>query len=292
MNPDDNLKDILGFDPSTGERTEDKQGSSPLPKKGEQSQPVSPEVQAAFKKYAAGQKNSFMQPEEVKNERVFPEALLYRASNFYGDCTTLYFGYTGQEGNMFHGTTTALFDRMDGEFHPAKVRYHGERTREFVEFQMDIGDEDRRSQFGAKINARLDNRTLILIYDANGDLEYLQIRDGERDEVDLNLRSKSQIDELMKKKRDHLFERSLYEMAALEGNVMSLIRNYHGGGVLDEFEIPTKINKAEIIQNLFPKELLDDPFNAPPELDTWRRADVLSEIGIKWERNPDPTKSV
>jgi hypothetical protein len=63
------------------------------------------------------------------------------------------------------------------------------------------------------------------------------------------------------------------------------IKRYKNNQIEDEFVLPQRINRRLIMEELFDPVTLKDPINAPPELyDSWRFANLMDIVGVKWER--------
>lgn len=63
--------------------------------------------------------------------------------------------------------------------------------------------------------------------------------------------------------------------------INQLIRQHPGDGLTT----PLQVNPEYIISRLFHPETIEDPVNAPPELDkSWRSANILRVLGIEWSR--------
>ena len=284
MNPDDNLKDILGYDPTTGDRVEDRQGLKPLPQKGEQPQHISKEVQDEFRTFASSYTKGLMG--DFEGERIIPESLLLRVPNDYGDCTSFYFGLKGGK-DMFRKTVKAGFHYIDGKYEPSKLEYFGESPQERITLNLSTAHEPDRKWFGISFSINLQNRSLSGMYDISGRLIQLDFSPSLEQPLqeDWNL-TQADVDNLLKNKSQVIKgEGGQYQLSVDEAGKLIKITRKKGKAVLDSVEVPIAVQKSEIIEDLFPKDLLADPFRASPDQDRWRYADAPSVVGIKWERH-------
>ena len=49
--------------------------------------------------------------------------------------------------------------------------------------------------------------------------------------------------------------------------------------------LPSHVNPSKVITSLFDPVTISDPVNAPAELDdSWRFANLMEVVGVKWER--------
>lgn len=63
------------------------------------------------------------------------------------------------------------------------------------------------------------------------------------------------------------------------------LQAFKKGHITDVLEFPQEIDHQQIINELFDPATLEDPINAPPELDdSWRFADLMETIGVRWGR--------
>ncbi len=64
------------------------------------------------------------------------------------------------------------------------------------------------------------------------------------------------------------------------------LQRYAEEALRDDILIPLFVDRDEVIGTLFDLAVLRDPENAPPELDaSWRFANLMEVVGIKWERS-------
>ena len=74
-----------------------------------------------------------------------------------------------------------------------------------------------------------------------------------------------------------------FEFSAEESFVR--LQRYAEGALRDDMLIPLFVDRDELIGNLFDPAVLQDPENAPPELDdSWRFANLMDVVRVKWER--------
>lgn len=284
----DALSEILGFDPESGERIEDR---GQLQEYKFSKIAVPKEVQSAFAEYIAYTEGLHKDLKDLGGTKIkiLPEKLLYilQGEESENGTRTYYSWIQSDEGKIrFHESASAWFWKL-GESLIISIDQLGEAAdwkleRTQIEFNPQI----------TKCEFRLANRAAEVIFTEEGPIldfvsgidrfDPFQF-DGEY-YMNYNTAAKELLKVLAKKGNLEWSDRSSKYDLTVKKDVMKLKR-VENGILGDELLIPRKINQEEIIQTLFDHSTLKDPLNAPLELDnSWRFANLMDTVGVKWER--------
>lgn len=75
-----------------------------------------------------------------------------------------------------------------------------------------------------------------------------------------------------------------YELGLMTNSL--IIKRFAEGSLRDELTFPRKVDFNEIANGLFDSQSLKDPRNSPADLDdSWRFANLMDTVGVKWERH-------
>lgn len=310
MSQQESLGNILGFDPQTGQRIEDRGSLIELP-----------EPQRGFPRIDARTQSRFRRFLKAKNPSaiVIPEArkLFCRKSFGGGEGVT-------REQYVFTGETFKLqasvrFSRTDqGSYNVSSFEWNGEDPKDRVAIYIDPEFND---PFGHtfSVEAQIQNRKLYLTYE-----QWAQIQAGSfRVQSGLTFQgiafNKDTLWEARTKKDLMRIGDATYELA-MEGigkreDEKVHIRRIVEDEVVDDILIPRWLDSfnhsitsadgstvysysdgtvsdrkreiAGIIDKLVPPPLQRYPFGIPGamDLDVWKRSSGLIELGIKWDRS-------
>jgi len=284
--PSDNLKEILGFDPESGDRVEDKTELQLL--KSEQVQ-TSKAIQNEFKKWFVESKNK---PWVLK---AVPEHLLAVRSDSYYDVVREYFLYEGQFNNEILPFTqqARLGLRKETDvYYPMDVARFGE--------PFEAGYEELRSWYNAySVHKRIRGESLIIYYD-NSKFPILVIAElhltseEKGNEYKLQLGSLEGEDLEATQHFNNLINRgeitigsnkNVFRLTFADNKRNLMVKRLEDGNLKDKIVVPVEILRTEILEKLFNPQTLKDPVNAPPELDnSWRFVNLMEAVGVKWER--------
>jgi len=279
----DNLREILEFDPESGERLED-QSELRLIKNTRLAVP--PEVQAAFVRIYSQDKS------RVKIE---PEKLLlvhdYKDNTVWaGCCGRQYFLWKPgiKKEYDFKVSAMALFNKSGNIFTPIEIALYGE------DFQIGVGREKEYLRITlipeVCCDFILSYRHLRLFFDNEESISetgFAIDREGTGREgyplYELDIK-KAELKELLNQMSLRIkTSLSSYHFKIKENSIR--LKRVEVDTVKDDLLLPQKISRSQIIQKLFDPLTLENPVNTPPELDdSWRFANLLDVVGVKWER--------
>lgn len=263
---DDPLKEILGFDPESGERVEDRSGLKSI-KDG--SSQVPQEIQAAFIEFTQRNKSIIeIHPERLLTieESRMQHSKIERAYHFWNPST-------GVAEQKFNTQAKAWF----GDW--TSVMLVGEQ----VEFPITNWQIMQLSFFCnlTFCTFQFSQRELEIHFNERGFINHTRLitEYGPRDWFGLGedeLKILSERGHLKHLARDG----SPYELTISGQNINLVTFNNE-----DKILVPWQVNREEIIQKLFDPLTIEDPIDAPPELDySWRFANLMEVVGVKWER--------
>lgn len=274
-NAADIIRQILGFDPETGERVG---GKIPI-SVGSPMDP--PELQRAFvqeKGRVLGEK------------KVFPEKLLVvtkEESHRPMMIRRTYYGFlpAAKPVNQFHEVAVAEF-----QANFLGIRIWGERElnpagadRKEAQFHLNPQWDKHSTFFEMMFGGRL----LCLIFDTEGLLSGIEFGTG-KGEGRIFLVRPNQINEFLTRRflqvMHPIATQRNHSASDFELNIedrMVKFERFEDGDIKDDLTFPMRIKAREIIGAIFHPSLLKDPFNAPPEADTWKSIDLMQLFGVK-----------
>lgn len=281
----DSLKEILGFDPESGVRVEERSGLTTIK---ETKIAIPEDVQDEFL-------------EVFEREREFtaihPQKLLTIASSPQGVTRSYYSWQPSLEGRTsFPLVVEANFKKDADRFEPSGILFQGEalpsQAGKFIagryiahEFST-INFRDFDSNI-TSFQIAIAERLCYLKYTNKGSLieiNFWMQRQGAAflDEHGISLQA-----EIGKLLDQGTFEEKRgvnnYKFTVLEEKIN--LKRFEEGELKDELMLPRKIDQKAIIEELFDSPTLEDPIKAPPELDdSWRFANLMEVVGVKWER--------
>lgn len=288
------LKEIPGFDPDSGELFEDKVELQPSLSK---LLAIPPEVQSNFVSFC--EKRPIKKFKEL-TYKVLAEKLLLISQN-PAAVSREYFAFKYSPDGTYNFkpveelvvSNTHLRDRYPnapilidvvqfGEMDLLPM-HEGEKNSIFL--ATDLYD----TSCGFYLGGRDDLRELQITFDRSGFVSAITWHshrekspnfDFDRISFDFAARSDRQFEDCQRRMTQGPDD---YELTIEGENI--LFRRFENQNLKDELIILKKFNKSDIIQQLFAPPTLENPFNAPPELDnSWRFANLLEVAGIKWER--------
>lgn len=274
---DKNLSEILGFDPNTGRKSE---GGAD---QGLIKNAVPSEIQTAFMSRFEGDDMVI---------RTHPERLLTIQKIYGPGARRVYHSWEPpiEKQQHFQISAETVFHYINNRFSLAYVKHYGERNfRQMHEFVL-VGFDS--FQFPNHCNIALSNRFARIEYDRRLRLPTVLFqlnRNGE--DAIAHYDEKIYLSEADHKKLSttgfiqlNNNGESDYEISVVEATVS--LRRFEQGDRKDEVTIPTWQNGEKIIRELFSPLTIEDPVNAPPELDdSWRFANLLEVVGVRWERH-------
>lgn len=263
---------------------------------------VTKEIQEAFA--------AFCQP-RLKNHqgelRVYPDSLLLvtRPSHsreqesawesgirLFGEVFRDYYKLEGEiENSNFRLHSGArFFDLPDGGFTAESIKStqaDGEKTIVRFNTRFITNTNGKREIVRQPyIEVAFQNQHIHAFYDTKGILSNVLLYQSthaspQQNRLELNERKLAEIND----KGLTFFESEdgFYEVSSV-GPSYTIIRSIENQAE-DEILISGTINTSWVISNLFNPATLEDPINAPPELDDlWRFANLADVVGVKWER--------
>lgn len=277
MNGSERLKEILGFDPVGGECIED---VSRLESVGGTYLPVPPMVQSAFIEDCERHYS------EVVVVRVVPEKLLHIAKSHYSNCVTRVYHLwepPPERKQEFPGAALVAFEKRDARFDVREVSMFGEEKRpEGVEWRTIIFNRN-----GVSCRFDSQDKHFLLHFDKNGLIDRIQFclrkrKDtiGIQDYVEIQGETMKEL--LARSSLRMTGGQSNYELVVEDGIIR--VRRLETEGMQDEILFRRKVSSEVIVGQLIDPQTLDDPVNAPPELDdSWHFGNLMKTAGVKWE---------
>jgi len=258
---DDNLKEILGFDPDH----ENPPRSAEVAPSG---------LQSAFLDF----RRRIRDLSGIdRKEKVIPEKLLI-------------IGYNGAQTREYF---SLAHPRAEFDFTPnAEVRFYKNNAIE-LEWFGEGGNSSGILGLGSEDLACFlieNERSIDTAYGADGSLSGLTfgILDQKMEDIDgtISVKLSSGEIQLLYKKGKLRIKRgrgNSYDLSTQGQSV--ILKRFHSGKLKDHLIILGNINQEEIIQRLFNPLTLKDPINAPPELDnSWHYVNPSEIMGIEWQR--------
>ncbi len=191
--------------------------------------------------------------------------------------------------NRFPDFARASFERENGIWTPASIMLHGEGKEPENSVLTFLGDRNLLlfDSLGTGLCFDINNRAFDTNFDQKGAITALNFAvrryEGHNLYDNIHLR-KSAFERLAK--GEILSERkgsSKYVFSGKDG-IIKMERS-ENNKVEDYIQIPFVLNREELIAELFDPKLLDDPINAPLELDKlWNSVDLVEACGIDWVR--------
>lgn len=293
---DDILREILEFDPKSGEQIEDKSGLKEIKRTKFE---IPPEIQSAFSDYISkcGEEIRGFKESVIK---VYPERLLYISESQIGMNFVMrqyrLWEPANDEDQHFPIAVAAGFERSDRTFKPSFVEMYGEPEKDRPPSErMALGFDVQVTSSGYKavsvwLVAELRERKIDLSFDINGGFSELGFGlDRERLGATIFLQDyivvEANLLNLLSENGSHQLTKGQSDYQFYIDEELINIKRFEKGELKDELAIPRSINREEITQTLFDPLTLEDPINAPPELDdSWHFADLMKTVGVKWER--------
>jgi len=285
--PNNNLSEILGFDPVTGVRVEDKNNLRPI-KKTQLSIPI--ESQEAFVNFIA---ESRLKSHSETTYKVIAEQLLCITQSSTNIERDYYAWNTIQDDNFkFHLVARARISNI----HLGNPNGFLFNIRQVGESRLLGGDHlviflgGEHISCGFYLGGRDDMRGLQVGFDKNrlGHVGLSCHREkspnlSDTDNVDFN------IDEELEKQLKHesiRISKGLNTFELANKGVRFILRRLENQQLKDEITGPQEVDETEFIQKLFDPVTIKNPFNAAPNLDeSWRFANLMEIVGVKWERH-------
>ncbi len=272
MSKEDNLREILGFDPESGERIEDRGYLKPI--KGPNAS-VPPAIRAAFiedcKRYS-----------EVRVIKVFPEKLLHIACDYGLSCITRVYHLwepPTKKAQKFPGAALAAFKRRGEGFDVREVSLFGEGVQHGIEWRTIIFDFNETT-----CRFDLQDRHICINYDENGLIESIPFLwwNESQDSITINDMT---IDELLAGGSLKVGGgQSNYDFELIAEGEIVKVKRAGDEGQKEEILLRRRISREEIMEKIIDPQTLVDPINASPELDDkWRFANLMGVVGVKWE---------
>lgn len=313
---DDNLKEILGFDPESGHRTGEENGI-PVHKKGLRLAPTE-EARKIFQDVFSERYKSLTDflkanPNAPQGFHLYPEHLLFVhwSHNVY---ERTYYAIPVQKEDEYesweHSERNALrFETSeDGKGYEwvavnryDESPYSHRMNANFISIHFSREERDVLGKFGIQI--KRGRNTVDVFYDSEGNLKDLttdfcyeewrkpgyfsnslslsrQSRRGETVTI-LNDFYEACETTTVPRQRDG---KGKTTAVYLQDEGIIEVSNENVGKITDIIRIPVKVDEKEIFEKLFSQRLLDHPFKALPEDDeTWRYADLQKVFGVSWE---------
>lgn len=194
--------------------------------------------------------------------------------------------YYMASGQKFQESAVTRFTKRDDAWHVAHVILFGEGQATISDRTENV---DLIFEFSPRFNyiANLAKGYINASYDEQGKLQYLDFRAPKKQEThnDEPLMNDRNHNNLKVEKGEVVIIDKGYEileMRLIDGDKV-LLKRLEGDKVTDEITMPFVINCTELIETLVRPEVLEDPENANPELDsTWRFAHPLEVVGLTW----------
>lgn len=269
------VADIVGFDPVSGERIEDKSDLQPLEDHGKYSWKVRQRFIAAID--AVKSITGFLYWRANPNELFFAGRQAKRGTydrRYYrqpGDemYASMEFGIDGR------GNVTGAAIELKGEKHHSDL-FSDWEEKEKIHVLL--------SPSGCLINATLGPSNLGVAYNTTGDLRSVSFDDALNEEESLLLYWDSSIQDTLAT-GSALFPRgvSQYKVDYNVGKGEIIVtRTRNGKEVKDEMVIPVSINRQALLDSIFPDQLSNDPVEAGSEADDEWKLVNLGTFGITW----------
>lgn len=288
-------KEILGFDPATGKRSEDRGGLREVQLAGTE------EVGKAFVNFV----DSKIKEQGEGNVKGFPPNLLM-VTRGKGHVSREYF--VPPEDLVFSADKVrqrVIFKADGSVFSPYFVEKFGEAVPgwEKVMIDLDYVDPQRRIPGGNNVRFWLnyspsDSRSLrefIFTYDDSGDIRWVRFQPTPPSSDSyrwLELSTDGGLGTEMGLKALFKLGRIELNRGGVDNYVLSYdkkagvigITRTEKGVVKDEIEIQAKINRKKVLDDLFPAPHFDNPFETESIEDAKWKGASLATFGIKWER--------
>ena len=304
---DDNLKEVLGFDPETGERDEDRSSLRPIAHKEIQEKFVN-----WFNKIISERGKEFTPKKEI----MIPEKLLevLDISNFTApmpfEIARRYYAYVGEPKNEKDRPENPFLNTSSIEFgtpgHPDSIKIikYGEHGGETIEDAQILELTPRFNSVRVTLRSKESNVSFDYSNYSGGlgEIRYIYIAkrgapqktlsvfrlgsEGTRWSSDRGEEKIIGVDDLLNGEQIRLeSEGSNFSARLGEGKNNVVVERFVDNVVKDRFLLPRYVSAEGIRGKLLDPVTLKDPVNAPSELDdSWRYADLLETVGIKWER--------
>ena len=268
-------KEVLGFDPITGQRNEDSSGNAPYTKAEEG---YSEEVISRFNQVVLDRTRL-----RNNNSRSIPEKLFLAID--YGN--TIYRSYYRQPGNDL--VANLVLNKNDNNDFSAAISLLGESTVDNT--SESIRQQDRiyidMPSYHTSISMHVHDQRLGLYYDTDGAISSIHFGEGENEFVAAKgIQSKNiDIDKLVANE-EQIFNNgeSMYILNYDNEKEKYYLMHKKNGVIQDEVNIPSNIDRQEIIKKLFSGVILDHPFEADIEFDDEWKSAGLETFGASWKR--------
>lgn len=276
-------KEILGFDPQTGNRTEDKSNFQTLPAQGKG---YSEETKQKFAASVENFKSSARMYSEFRTE---PDQLFMAARN--------------QQSGLFE----RVYYKQPGDRRYASLEIQrptnekSEYIRIFLQGEQQPGWNDEKDETEIQVakdgltavNSEFGKRTLYAIFDRVGGINSLTLGDfSEHDLHALNGPTHGiDLRQVMMDGSGKFTSGNVSYFMEYDDKEKEFHLTRKKNGILeDDVKFPAVINRDEIVKKLLPGALVDDPYDTGNEFDDeWKIAN-LATFGITWERHDDSTK--
>ncbi len=240
------------------------------------------EIQAKFKDFI---KESLRDNPE---KRKINAKKLLEISSQRGWAFRSYFSYVPNT-DTFQERASINFTETEGNYNLTELIKYGEDrgdSTHLVFDQVKILEDGERKVVWEGVRISLDNNhnSIELNYDENGNIIKFNLNPQHTYHPLTNI----DIAELKNKKHIKIDEGNTnYEWEINEADKIITFKRIKDGRLCDSMSIPTKIDKEQVINDLCPHELIENPYEANSDCDNkWLDKDILKDtFGIDWQRS-------
>lgn len=319
MSGDNSLKEILGFDPSTGERTDSSLSSSSVGRE------FDTQISTAFDTWIQRDIHDYESSTIVKKDvgklfivreledgytgpfGIFRE---YFAAVPHGDTPEFRFRQRLMFlGDSEDGFTPWYIEKVSSDvrdrnpmqrpeinplFTLKGTNYKGEDfQRDYMRGMQDfvrLNFDGAGNLFGnnkLEVETRFQDRGFLVAFGEDQRVNYIHFEPltGKHNVFSLIL-SKEQIDEAMEGKEGEETNGNFsYKYRFDTAEKKFVLESYHKGVHKNTIKVPEAINYESFMLELIPDALRANPIGADTELDEdWKTKNLLAEVGIEWDR--------